>query len=200
MPSRGLRRRGAGRLVPAAPRSTSAAASAAMRGNKRAGTRPEMTVRRLLHNMGYRFRLHAADLPGKPDIVFRSRRVAIRVQGCFWHQHADSDCPLVSQPRSNSSYWVAKLARNVARDKEQELALKQMGWRVETVWECECQRPKALSAKLVRSLELDDLNQQGQIRPLKAAMRTNSPGDYDLAADSPERSARLGRTPAWRSL
>jgi DNA mismatch endonuclease (patch repair protein) len=119
-----------------------------MRGNRKTGTRPEMVVRRLLHAMGYRYRLHAKDLPGRPDVVFRKRRLAIQVHGCFWHQHEDPACPLRSKPRSNSGYWDAKLARNVARDREAQARLTAMGWRVEMVWECECRNTAGLAERL----------------------------------------------------
>lgn len=136
------------RVYPPPPKPSSPAVSAAMRGNRRADTRPEMIVRRLLHRMGYRYRLHAQDLPGKPDIVFRGRRIAIRVHGCFWHQHADPACPLAAKPRSNTGYWDAKLARNVARDALQQAALGALGWRAVTVWECECRDPDRLAIAL----------------------------------------------------
>lgn len=119
-----------------------------MRGNKRSDTRPELAVRRLLHALGYRYRLHASDLPGKPDIVFRPRKIAVFVHGCFWHQHADLACPLRSAPSTNRHYWLAKLARNVQRDAENKARLCALGWRVETVWECEVADPEELKKRL----------------------------------------------------
>lgn len=123
-----------------------------MRGNKRAGTRPEMMVRRLLHRLGYRYRLQASDLPGKPDIVFRRHKVAILVNGCFWHQHDDPCCPLRAKPRSNTGYWDAKLARNVQRDTETRAALEALGWRLLIVWECETRDAKRVEARLTTEL------------------------------------------------
>lgn len=119
-----------------------------MRGNRRADTRPELIVRRLLRELGLRYRLHAADLPGKPDVVFRGRRKAIQVHGCFWHQHADPACPLRARPQSNSSYWTAKLERNVERDGEQAAALAALGWKLLVVWECECREEDTLRQRL----------------------------------------------------
>ena len=119
-----------------------------MRGNKRSNTRPELIVRQMLHGSGYRYRLHAENLPGKPDIVFAGRRCAILVNGCFWHQHDDPACPLRSRPRSNAVYWNAKLARNVARDRAQQIALQALGWRLLVVWECECRSPDRLASRL----------------------------------------------------
>lgn len=99
------------------------------------GTKPEMTVRRLLHSMGYRYRLHRRDLPGSPDLVFPKWRKAIFVHGCFWHQHPG--CRISRQPKSNRDYWVPKLERNTARDAEHQAQLREMGWEVLVIWECE---------------------------------------------------------------
>ena len=100
-------------------------------------TKPEMRVRRLVHGLGYRYRLHARDLPGRPDIVFRSRQKVIFVHGCFWHRH--EGCPANRIPRSPESreYWQNKLDGNVRRDKRNQSALQRMGWRVLVIWECE---------------------------------------------------------------
>jgi DNA mismatch endonuclease (patch repair protein) len=123
-----------------------------MRGNKRSNTRPEWVVRKILFKLGYRYRLHSADLPGKPDIVFRRQRAAIFVNGCFWHQHKDRSCPLQSKPRSNTAYWDAKLARNVQRDAENRSRLATLGWRQLTIWECETQREELIKATLTEFL------------------------------------------------
>jgi DNA mismatch endonuclease, patch repair protein len=136
------------RLVPAAPNSTSSAVTAAMRGNRRKDTKPELIVRRELHSLGYRYRLHVSHLPGRPDIVFTRARCAIQVRGCFWHQHLDARCPLRSKPRTNVTYWDAKLSRNVQRDNEQDALLIASGWRVFTVWECETGDRASLCRKL----------------------------------------------------
>jgi DNA mismatch endonuclease (patch repair protein) len=108
-----------------------------MRRIKSTGMRPEMVVRRLVHSMGYRYRLHCKDLPGKPDLVFRARKKVIFVHGCFWHGHDAEGCPDRRTPKSNVSYWSPKLARNKARDAERVVALEAAGWRVLTIWECE---------------------------------------------------------------
>ena len=113
----------------------SAKRTAIMRSIRKVDTHPELAVRRLFHAQGFRFRLHRRDLPGCPDIVLPRYRTVILVHGCFWHQH--EDCKLARQPRINRGYWLPKLARNVARDKDTHGALERLGWRVEVVWECE---------------------------------------------------------------
>jgi DNA mismatch endonuclease (patch repair protein) len=100
--------------------------------------------------MGYRYRLHRKDLPGKPDLVFGPRRAAIFVHGCFWHQH---DCRRDSVPSSNSKYWAPKLARNVERDKQAQAALEAAGWRVMVVWECELKGEDAVGVRIQAFLE-----------------------------------------------
>ena len=101
------------------------------------GMKPEMLVRSLVHRLGYRFRLHVRDLPGKPDLVFRSRKKVIFVHGCFWHQHAKLSCKDGRAPKSNLGYWAGKLARNVTRDAGHIERLKALGFRVLVIWECE---------------------------------------------------------------
>jgi len=96
-------------------------------------TQPEMVVRRLVHSMGYRYRLHSPDLPGKPDLVFASKKKVIFVHGCFWHQHG---CKFSTLPKSNMDYWLPKLARNRERDEQQLRALKVAGWKFLVLWEC----------------------------------------------------------------
>jgi len=98
-------------------------------------TAPEMVVRRLLHSLGYRFRLHRRDLPGKPDIVFPGRKKVIFVHGCFWHQH--EECRGSHLPKSNTEYWTPKLLRNKARDASNLAKLKSAGWKCIVLWECE---------------------------------------------------------------
>jgi DNA mismatch endonuclease (patch repair protein) len=100
-------------------------------------TKPELKVRKALHAAGLRFRLQARDLPGRPDIVFRSRRIAIFVHGCFWHRHPDPSCKLARMPKSRSEFWEPKLTANAARDERNARALKALGWRVELLWECD---------------------------------------------------------------
>lgn len=104
---------------------------------KSKGMKPEMTVRKVCHAMGYRFRLHRKDLPGNPDLVFPGRRKIVFVHGCFWHQHSDPECPLAHKPRSNMDYWGPKLERTRKRDAGNLTALESLGWKVLVLWECE---------------------------------------------------------------
>ena len=120
--------------------------SAVMRRVKGRDTTPELKVRRALTALGARYRLHRADLPGKPDIVMPGRRLAIFVHGCFWHGH---DCARGARvPKDNRDYWVGKVARNRARDETSRAALAALGWRVETIWECELKDEVALKTRL----------------------------------------------------
>ncbi|QGP77768.1 DNA mismatch endonuclease Vsr [Sphingomonas sp. CL5.1] len=96
-------------------------------------TAPELYVRRALHAVGLRFRLHRRDLPGKPDMVLPRHRTVVLVHGCFWHGH---DCPRGARPQSNQEFWAAKLDRNIDRDHSTRIRLEALGWHVETVWEC----------------------------------------------------------------
>lgn len=102
-------------------------------------TQPELVVRRLLHRIGYRYRLHVAALPGRPDLVFHARKKVIFVHGCFWHRH--SGCPDATLPKSRTHFWSKKLRRNVKRDEEQRSTLVALGWNVFVVWECELADP-----------------------------------------------------------
>ena len=102
-----------------------------------AGTKPEVIVRRLVHGMGYRYRLHRRDLPGNPDLVFLGRRRVIFVHGCFWHRHPDPGCPLARLPKSRLDFWKPKLEGNRARDERNEAELKKRGWEVLVIWECQ---------------------------------------------------------------
>jgi DNA mismatch endonuclease, patch repair protein len=98
-------------------------------------TWPEIAVRRAFHAQGLRFRLHRSDLPGTPDILLPSRRLAVLVHGCFWHQHPG--CKWSRTPKGNTSYWGPKLARNVERDERVRQELEALGWNVLVIWECE---------------------------------------------------------------
>ena len=117
---------------------------------KSKGTKPEMSVRRLLHGLGYRYRLHRKDLPGNPDIVFVGRRKVVFVNGCFWHQHPG--CRKARIPRSNRDYWLTKLMGNRTRDAENVARLEVNGWAVKLVWECQLGDLEALSHELVSFL------------------------------------------------
>lgn len=108
-------------------------------------TKPEMAVRRIVHGLGYRFRLHRKDLPGKPDIVLPRHRAVIFVHGCFWHRHHDPDCALARMPKSRLEFWEPKLEANRLRDVRNKEALEALGWRVLTVWECEVMDPFRIS-------------------------------------------------------
>lgn len=109
-------------------------------------TAPELTVRRLLHRLGYRYVLHRRSLPGRPDLTFPSRRKIIFVHGCFWHMH---DCRRgVVVPSTRTSYWQAKRRGNVERDSRNVKALEELGYRVFVVWECETRREAALREML----------------------------------------------------
>jgi DNA mismatch endonuclease (patch repair protein) len=110
-------------------------------------TSPELIVRRLLFQHGFRYRLHRADLPGKPDIVFVARRKVIFVHGCFWHAHT---CRVAHQPRTNEEYWSPKLQRNQERDAQHLGSLKAEGWDVLTIWECELKNVASVKHRLIR--------------------------------------------------
>lgn len=113
---------------------------------KSKNTGPELTVRKLVFSMGYRFRIHVVNLPGKPDLVFAGRKKAIFVHGCFWHRH--EDCKKASTPASNTEYWLPKFVRTVERDRQSIEALRALGWTVLIVWECELGNMDDLADKL----------------------------------------------------
>lgn len=112
-------------------------------------TRPELVVRSLLDRLGYRFRVHALELPGTPDIVFRSRRVALFVHGCFWHRHG---CRLTYTPKTRREFWQGKFRGNVRRDRAVRKELEARNWRILVVWECQLSRPAALARRLIKLL------------------------------------------------
>lgn len=120
--------------------------SRTMRAVKSRDTGSEMIVRRLTHGMGYRYRLYCKSLPGKPDLAFPSRRKAIFVHGCFWHQH---QCPRGARsPKSNRDYWLPKLQRNQERDAMHQSHLRDLGWEILVIWECELINRSALCKKI----------------------------------------------------
>ncbi|WOC16172.1 very short patch repair endonuclease [Pseudochrobactrum sp. MP213Fo] len=108
--------------------------SAMMSGIRGKNTRPEIIVRRLLHRLGYRFRLHYKELPGKPDIVLPKWRTVIFVNGCYWHGH--TDCYLFRPPKTNPEFWASKIESNIARDIRNYAVLQEAGWKVLIIWEC----------------------------------------------------------------
>lgn len=118
-------------------------------------TSPEIAVRRVVRELGYGYRLHAKDLPGKPDLVFRGRKKVIFVHGCFWHRHPDPRCKLARLPKSNVEFWETKLTGNAERDKRNEAALENRGWNILSVWECQIKDTEALSLTLADFLRRD---------------------------------------------
>jgi DNA mismatch endonuclease (patch repair protein) len=116
-----------------------------MRAIRSKGMLPELKVRSLVHSLGYRFRLHRRDLPGKPDLVFGPRQKVIFVHGCFWHSH---NCKNAHVPKSNQEYWVPKLERNKTRDRNSIERLKMGGWRSLVIWECETRDEGLLKKRL----------------------------------------------------
>ena len=114
-------------------------------------TKPEMRVRRLVHGMGCRYRLHAKELPGRPDLVFRPRRKVIFVHGCFWHRH--DGCARATTPKKRTSYWEDKFHKNIVRDRRNLLDLAELGWDAIVVWECETRDLDRLAAQLARFLD-----------------------------------------------
>ncbi len=113
-------------------------------------TKPEITVRKMLHRNGFRFRLHNKTLPGTPDIVLLKYKTVIFVHGCFWHQH--EGCRKARRPTSNVEFWNEKLDKNIARDNQKEAELKKAGWRVLYVWECELKDTNPVEAELIKKL------------------------------------------------
>jgi DNA mismatch endonuclease, patch repair protein len=122
------------------------ARSRVMQSIRKANTLPEMAVRRIIHGLGFRYRLHARELPGTPDIVLPRLRKVIMIHGCFWHQHAG--CRLAKLPRSRPEYWLPKLGRNQERDEIAQKALTVLGWSVLVIWECQIDNADQLRSKL----------------------------------------------------
>src|SRR5947209_4505760 len=113
---------------------------------KGADTSVEVFVRRLLHGLGYRFRIHVADLPGKPDIVLRKHRRVIFVHGCFWHGH--KGCTRSTIPKTNTEFWTRKIFGNMKRDKHNVSELRNLGWRVLVIWQCQTKKPGVVAGKI----------------------------------------------------
>ncbi len=116
-------------------------------------TGPELLVRRLAFALGYRYRLHGKDLPGRPDLVFRPKRKVIFVHGCFWHRHPN--CPLARMPKSRLDFWEAKLEGNRERDDKNKKALTRAGWKVLIVWECQLKDIDRLTSRLRRFIDAE---------------------------------------------
>jgi DNA mismatch endonuclease (patch repair protein) len=117
---------------------------------KRANTKPELAIRRLLTGLGYRYRIQLSAVPGRPDIAFTKRKKAVFVHGCFWHAH--DNCRLFKLPSSRKEFWAQKFENNKARDKRLLMAAKQAGWRTLVIWECELPRLDRISQRLKRFL------------------------------------------------
>lgn len=109
-------------------------------------SKPEMKLRSLVHRMGYRYRLHGRGLPGKPDMVFSSRKAVIFMHGCFWHRHRN--CPLARMPKSRVAFWSKKLEENRKRDGRVRYKLRKMGWRVLVIWECQLRDPEKVARRV----------------------------------------------------
>ena len=150
-------------------------------------TKPELFVRRLLFHEGFRYRLQAKSMPGRPDIVLARWRVAVFVNGCFWHMH--EGCRLSARPSAHAGYWLPKLQRNRERDLESERALLDAGWRVLIVWECACRKrlAEALSARMAAFIR----NESGREGPVLSIGRADmeAPPPSSRAPD-PEEPAR----------
>ena len=127
-----------------------------MRAIRSKGTALEMRVRRLVHGMGYRYRVSPAHVIGRPDLVFLKHKKAIFVNGCFWHQHDDPSCSVSRLPKSRQEYWSPKLARNCERDKFNLRHLEEMDWSVLVLWECEIRHGADLKGRIERFLSPDE--------------------------------------------
>lgn len=109
-------------------------------------TKPELLARKIVHGLGYRYRLHSGKLPGHPDLVFPGRRKVVFVHGCFWHRHPG--CAKASSPKTRPDFWEAKFQANVARDARTQREIESQGWKVFTVWQCELKDPERLAGRL----------------------------------------------------
>lgn len=138
-------------------------------------TTPEMIVRSLLHRLGFRFRLHRADLPGKPDIVLPKHKTVILVHGCFWHRH--TGCPRASTPATREEYWLPKFRRTVERDGRDQELLRRAGWNVIVVWECELRDIQQLAARLPERIRKTPIVYPVEQRPALVAAEQDA--EYD---------------------
>ena len=117
-------------------------------------TKPEMVVRKIAHRLGFRFRLHRRDLPGCPDIVFPRYRAVIMVHGCFWHRHPS--CKYAYSPKTRVQFWQDKFESNLVRDRRNETALRELGWRVLVIWECDMKDLEVVAARIKAHLGVPD--------------------------------------------
>ena len=165
---------------------TSERRSRTMRAVRSRDTAPELAVRRLVRELGYGYRLHQTDLPGKPDLVFRGRRKAVFVHGCFWHGHS---CPRGARiPKRNRDYWTAKIARNRERDDENVRELVAIGWDTLVLWECELRDSDGLRVGLKAFLESDSTGRCVAAGTAEASLReTMAARDVALAEEVLER-------------
>jgi DNA mismatch endonuclease (patch repair protein) len=124
--------------------------SARMRRVRSTDTKPEMIVRRIVHSLGYRYRLHSSSLPGHPDLVFRSQSKVILVHGCFWHQHGN--CRQYRMPKSRLEFWLPKLEGNKRRDLENQQKLRDLGWKILVIWECQLKNKTVLMRRVRKFL------------------------------------------------
>lgn len=154
------------RLVRDAEVVTTAEVSLRMGRVRRSGTAPELAVRRVARDIGLRYTLRNGDLPGRPDLANRSRRIAVFVHGCFWHRHPN--CPKASTPRSNVEFWRAKFKRNVERDLKVRNALISAGFTVVTIWECTTVDPRHVRSALRRALRQPSRRLSAPSRRIKA--------------------------------
>ena len=129
----------------------SASRSKNMSAIKSKNTKPEVEVRKLLHSMGFRFRLHKKDLPGSPDIVLPKYKTVIFVHGCFWHRHRN--CKYASNPKTRVEFWNKKFKDNIERDIKNQEKLKSLGWKLKIIWECETKNNDKLREKLIHIMD-----------------------------------------------
>lgn len=145
------------------PKASSADAEARMKRQRRADTKPELVVRTIVHQLGRRFSLRTADLPGSPDLANRRRRWAIFVHGCFWHQHPG--CRHATMPKANREFWTSKFAANQERDARVEAELRALGYNVIVVWECETRQRDALAQRLAELIPPSPMRGEDDSQP-----------------------------------
>lgn len=124
-----------------------------MQAIKSKDTKPELLVRKIVTQLGYRYRLHRKDIPGKPDLAFIARKKAIFVHGCFWHRHLLESCKIARLPKSNTIYWEEKLSKNATRDAANLEKLNGLGWKYIIIWECELKNSSELTEKIEKFLK-----------------------------------------------